>query len=335
MSEKAVKKKLAILRILQKASRPVSSAQITTQLKGVGYDVSERTVRFHLLSLDKEGLTKNHGRRGREITELGRAELIHARVAEKVGYLAAKIDQMTYKMTFDLASRTGTVVVNMSVVSRKELATAAALVYRVFDKGYAMGNRLALAGPGRQMGDIVVPEEGVGICTVCSVTLNGVLLANGIPTYSRFGGLIELQDAIPPRFVEIIHYTGTTIDPLEVFIRSRMTDYTGATTDGNGRIGASFREMPAASRERVIAISESLKRVGLGGFMEIGWPGQPIFEVPVNEGQIGVVLIGGLNPAAILEEQNIKTHSRALSGLIQYEELFHYERLGDEIARYR
>ena len=81
-----------------------------------------------------------------------------------------------------------------------------------------------------------------------------------IPTASRFGGLLELRNGQSTRFVEIIHYDGTSIDPLEVFIRSGMTNYTGAIRDGNGRIGASFRELPADSRKRVQGLAEKLER---------------------------------------------------------------------------
>ena len=55
---------------------------------------------------------------------------------------------MTYSMTFDLATRTGTVVVNTSMVNPRQLAACTDRVCKVFADGYAMGNRLALLGPG-------------------------------------------------------------------------------------------------------------------------------------------------------------------------------------------
>ena len=87
----------------------------------MGHDISERTVRFHLLDMDKAGLTENLGRNGRSITQRGLKELDEARGFDKVGILSAKIDQMTYKMVFDLVSRTGTVVLNVSVIERDQL----------------------------------------------------------------------------------------------------------------------------------------------------------------------------------------------------------------------
>ena len=86
---------------------------------------------------------------------------------------------------------------------------------KVFAAGYAMGKLIALLEPGEQVGQMAVPEGSVGIATVCSITVNGVLVAHGIPTNSRFGGLLELRDHKPTRFAEFINYDGTTLDPLE------------------------------------------------------------------------------------------------------------------------
>ncbi len=327
MREKREKKRLAILRILRGSSKPLSSSVINQQLQAMGHEVSERTVRLYLQQLDREGMTEILGKRGHRITERGLKELSAARVYEKIGYLAAKIDQLTYNMSFSLSQKSGTVVINASVIEQDQLERAIPMMKRVFASGYAMGQLMALFEPGQRLGDVLVPEGSVGVGTVCSVTLNGVLLAHGIPTHSRFGGLLELQDKIPTRFVELIHYEGTTLDPLEIFIRGRMTDYIGATATGNGRIGASFREVPAGSRDRVIELAEHLEEVGLGGFMSVGWPGQPLLEIPVSEGRLGAVVIGGLNPVAILEEYGIQIQNRALAALADYNTLFSYKEL--------
>ena len=87
MREKTEEKRLAILRILQEADGPLGSAGITERLAAMGHDISERTVRFHLLDMDKAGLTENLGRNGRAITRRGASELDSARGFEKVGIL--------------------------------------------------------------------------------------------------------------------------------------------------------------------------------------------------------------------------------------------------------
>ncbi len=333
MTEKTEKKELAILRLLQKANGPVSGARLVDNLQAMGHEVSERTVRHYLLDLDRRGLTENLGKKGRVITELGQLELGTARVFDKVGFLAAKIDQLTYRMSFDLRKKSGTVITNISFIPLEMLGRVAPMICKVYEAGYSMGRLMALFAPGERVENLVVPEGMAGLGTVCSITLNGVLLSHGIPTHSSFGGLLELRDRKPSRFVEIIKYDGTSLDPLEVFIRSGMTDYLGAIENGYGRIGVGFREVPADSREGVIALIDELEKAGLGGILTVGWPGQPLLEIPVIEGRVGAVVIGGLNPVAVLEETGIRIQSKALAGMVEYERLFPYQEMAERLRR--
>ncbi len=325
--ERKERNRTAILSALSKMAGPASSRRLAEFLGAAGHNLSERTVRLYLNELDAEGLTALEGKRRRVITDKGLAELSAAQTFQRVGYLSAQIDRMTYDMTFDLVTHTGLVVVNTSLVDPRDFAACAHQVCEVFARGYAMGTLLALLTPGETLGDLTVPEGKLGVCTVCSITLNGVLLKHGVPTTSRFGGLLELRDGQATRFAEMIHYDGTSIDPLEVFIRSGMTDYSGALRDGNGLIGAGFREIPENSRDLAVQLAHRLSAVGLGGFMEIGWPDQPVLGLPVSPGRVGVVVIGGLNPMAVLVEKGCRTTLRALAGLLEYNRLFPYEEL--------
>ncbi|MBD3418497.1 MAG: DUF128 domain-containing protein [Chitinivibrionales bacterium] len=328
------KKLTALLRILKESNRPLTSTQIADHLNSSGIDISERSIRLYLGDLDKKGLVISHGRRGKTISEAGSEYLRSEQLVYHIGYLSAKIDQMTYAMNFDLARRSGKVVVNVSLVDPHLLHRYCDAIGKVFELGYAMGNRVMLLGPGEELGDIQIPEDKVGFCTVCSITLNGVLLKHGIPTSSRFGGLLFLNKGKPERFVEVIHYDATSIDPLEVFIRSGMTDYWGAISRKTGKIGASFRELPADSREMVTHIAQHLDEIGLGAFMKIGLPGQSVLDIPVSEGRIGALVIGGLNPIAILEEKENRVVSKAMSGLVEFTRLFTYKDLATRLKHF-
>lgn len=324
----------AILNVLKEQALPVSSSAIQNLLKLSGLEFSERTIRLYLKELDETGLTVSYGKKGRKITDSGLAELQASQISMTPGYLSAKIDQMIYRMTFDLPMRSGTVVVNTSLVPPHLLSSCMDRVCQVFAQGYGMGKLMTLFGPGETVGELVVPRDKVGFCTVCSITVNGVLLKHGIAMRSRFGGLLKLQEGKAFRFMEMIHYDGTSIDPLEVFIRSGMTDYHGAIKNGNGLIGASFREVPAESRQRLVHIGERLEEVGLGAIMEVGLPGQPVLDIPVPHGRVGAILVGGLNPIAILEEREHRVFSRALSGLVEYDRLFSYEEFPTRLQAY-
>lgn len=327
VSPKMERKKLAILEVLKNSAVPLSSKKISSSLNLSGYDMSERTVRLYLQQLDDEGFTILHGKRGRTITDSGRSEIGSSKILERVGYMSSRIDRMIYKMDFDLALRSGTVVVNTTMVDPNDLKGCLDDMRRVFELGYAMGHLIGVLHEGDSVGDVVVPAGMVGLCTVCSITLNGVLLKHGIPVRSLFCGLMELKDHKPVRLAEVINYNGTSVDPLELFIRGGRTNYMGAISRGAGYIGIGFREMPAESYDLVVSLADKLNVIGLGAFMEIGRPGQSMFGVPVHEGCIGAIVVGGLNPMAILEESGIRVEARALSGLMEFNRLRHYSEL--------
>jgi HTH-type transcriptional regulator, global nitrogen regulator NrpRI len=332
--QKSEKKRVAILKLLHESGECLRSTVLTRQLQAQGHEVSGRTVRLYLLELDREGLTANCGKLGRKLTARGIKEVAAVQTYDKVGFMAAKIDQLTYNMTYHPERGAGSVIVNLSLLPRALLKRSAPLIKKVFAGGFAMGRLLGLYAPGARAGELTVPEDCVGLATVCSITLNGVLLAYGIPTNSRFGGLLEIQNKTPKRFVELISYEGTTLAPLEIFIRAGMTDYIGATQTGHGRIGAGFREIPADSRARVVGIAARLEEAGLGGFLTIGWPGQPLLGIPVSAGRAGAVVIGGLNPIAILEENGMRVPSRAMSTLAEYGQLFPYQEFDKRLKAY-
>lgn len=330
--EKRERKRLAVLDVLSANERPLGSSKITNILTAQGVEISERTVRLYLEELDGMGLTENLGRRGRRITETGMREANAARVLERVGFLSGKIDTMAYRVSFDPDRCRGNVVLNLSLVRPADITTERRrLISKVFAKGYAMGKMMALFSPGEMFCGTPIPDDMIGIGTVCSVTLNGVLLQHGVPTVSRFGGLLELRGGRATRFVELINYDGTSIDPLEVFIRSGMADYVGAVTTGDGCIGASFREFPAESINTVYSVAGRLEETGMGSLMCLGNPGQAIYSVPVGPQRAGAVIIGGLNPMSIFEETGLRIQSRALSGLIDFRRLFHFSEFRERL----
>ncbi|AEJ19085.1 DUF128 domain-containing protein [Gracilinema caldarium] len=329
-SQKA--KKLAILSILDEADSPLSGAELEERLRDKGYELSERTIRLYLQHLDAEGYTESVGKQGRKITDQGRMLLDEQRLIHRVGYMSARIDQMTYTMDFDLPRRKGTVVINLAIIKQEEFLRYLPQVELVFEKGYAMGTLVSFLHEGERLGSYTIPTGHIGFCTVCSVTLNGVFLKYGIPTRSLFSGLLQLEQGQARRFVELISYDGTSIDPLQLFIRGKMTDYMGAIRDGNGRIGAGFREIPGESYQLAQDLARQLQDIGLGAFLKIGRPSRDLLNVPVHEGCCGLIVIGGLNPVAVFEESGISVSYNALAGYMEYNQLFHHSQMRDRLG---
>jgi len=84
----------------------------------------------------------------------------------------------------------------------------------------------------------------------------------------------------------------------------------------------------------VLHLSQRFAAVGLGGLLEVGLPNQPLLGFPVSPGRFGAVVIGGLNPIAILEELGHRISSRAMSGLLDYCRLMAVEELHEALKPY-
>jgi len=336
MTESRLKEKVAILRVLRDAARPLGGDAIAKEIQAYGLEMSGRTVRLYLKEMEKDGLVgpAGRGRRGgRTITRLGLEEIKNALILDRVGFTAARVDELACRMTFDLAARKGLIVLNLTTFDESALGEAVRSMVPVFQAGLGMGNCVALARAGERIGEFQIPAGKVAIGTVCSVTLNGALLKAGIPTVSLFGGVLELRDGQPVRFTDVIYYDGSSLDPLEIFIKGGLTRVRSAARTGHGRIGASFREVPTAALREVEKIRRQMELVGLGGITLMGKPNQPVLDFPVNEGRTGFIVNGGLNPAAVLQEIGIASENVALGTLYDFKQLFHYHRLLEIVDR--
>jgi HTH-type transcriptional regulator, global nitrogen regulator NrpRI len=314
----------AILRVLDKRADAMGSSELAAELLSHGIELSERTVRYYLKLLDEKGLTEVHGKRGRKITSRGREELDDAFVSERLNFVISRIDSLAYLTDFNPDDMKGRIILNISFFPEKRLRDALRVMLPVFGSPYIMSDRIVLARGGERIGDVRVPEGTVGLGTVCSITLNGVFLKAGIPVSSRYGGVVEMREGELTRFTSLISYEGSSLDPLEIFIRSRMTDVMGCLKEGSGKILGSFREIPVVSLREAENMREKMMRRGLGGRIIFGKPNQPLLDIPVGADRVGMIVAGGLNPIAAAHESGIYTETLAMSTLYEYAALMRF-----------
>ncbi len=320
-TQEVERKVLSILKILKDSEEPLGARVISQRLKNLGVGLGERAVRYHLKWMDERGLTQLVGRDGRLVTERGIEELGDALVRDKVGFAFARIEILAFRTNFNWDKGTGSVPVNVSFFRKSNFNRALQEMKPVFGEGLCVSDRVAMAKGGERLGELVVPEGCVGLATVCSIVINGTLLKAGIPTDSRFGGILQIKNKKPIRFVELIHYVGSSVDPSEVFIRARMTSVKEAAKTGNGKILANFREIPALCQPVADEVITKLNKVGLKGLLLMGNTSEPVCEIPVELNRIGIILYGGLNPVAAAVEAGIEIETHAMSTVMEYQNL--------------
>ena len=312
---------ISILRILSESSEPLGSTVIARKLEHEGIFLSERGVRYHLRIADIRGYTQPLGRDGRMITPEGRQEVKEALATQQLGFVREKLETLAYETTFNPEKRAGQLSINTSLIKKAEFKRALTAMKDAFKAGICVSELVATASEGEKLGSVVIPRGYIGLATVCSVVINGVLLRAGIPCDYRFGGVLQVRNSEPRRFVAIIEYAGTSLDPSELFIRSGMTSVGETARTGNGKILGVFRTVPAPTRvvaEREIAL---LKEAGIGGVYYLGNTSEPLCQIPVAINRLGVVQLSGLNPVAAACEAGIEIENVAESGLIDYAQL--------------
>jgi len=322
------RKVISILRVLKESPQPLGARLIANKLKDYGVELGERAVRYHLKLMDERGLTYPLQRRdGRVITPLGVEELNNALVSDKVGFVLDKIELLAFRTSFDFRTGTGMVPVNVSFFPKDKFHSALGKMKKAYIEGLCVSDRVLIADEGEKIGEVLVPEGRTGMATVCSLVINGCLLKAGIPIDSKFGGVLQMRNNQPLRFVDLIYYSGSTVDPSEVFIRAGMTDVRNLIVGGEGKVLANFRELPAHCLTLTEEIIEQLREAGISGLIMMGNPSEEICGISVSLNRVGMILLGGLTPVAAAQEAGIEVESRAMSTLLDYREMVKFESL--------
>ncbi len=317
----SARKEIEILRILSEFDSPVGSTLLKRELRKRGFLLSERTVRYHLQLLEAKGFLFGHKRRGRTITSQGLEELGRALASQRLGFVTTRFMSLAYSATYDPTVDTGTVVANVSLVDKslkdKTVETMKALqIMNLLSAPY-----IKVLDENTEYCDISVPEGKIALFTVCNLTLDSILIHSGIPLVFGYGGLVQVVNRKPIRFVEIMSYEGTTIPPLEVFVYRKMTSIMRILKTGSGMLLATMREIPAEARDRTVKILKNQQKKGWGGVLVVGEPNESVLGIPVSMDRFGICVVGGIVPGAAMVEEGAQIVTTAPHCFVPIEEM--------------
>jgi repressor of nif and glnA expression len=320
-SHELSRKEIEILRILSEFSEPVGSTLIRRELEKRGFFLSDRTIRYHLRMLELRGLVSSHNRSGRTITDKGLEELSRALVSQRIGFVITRFLSIAYSVTYDLTTDSGLVVANVSVVDKSFHDKVMSTIRELYEANLLLAPYIKVLDENEEYQNISVSEGRIALLTVCDLTIDGVLIHSGIPLFLKYGGLVQVVNKKPLRFIELISYEGTTVPPLELFIRSNQTSVTRVMRTGSGILPAAMREIVTDAREKTLKILLALKERGWSGILSVSAPNEPLLGVPVSMDRFGLCMIGGLTPGAALLEEGVKVETFAPHCLIPLEDM--------------
>ena len=312
---------IEILKVIHENDSPIGARLIADKLDDRGYSIGERGVRYHLKMMDAKGFTRREGYSGRVITKKGISEINNALVVDRMGFFISRIHALIYKTTFDPDTMKGDIIIDLSIMDKDDFERSIELMHSVILNGYSVSSRYHIFEEGTKISQITVPPGFVGIATICSTTIDGVLLKKGIPVETKYGGIVQVDKGIPLRFTDLITYTGTSLDPMKIFMSKKMTDVTGILEHGNGYLLANLREAPIIAHDRIIEIIDVLHSADIGGVIEHIHAGDTVLSAPISPGRIGIPVFSGVNPLAAVMEKGLDVTTHPVNSVMNYRDM--------------
>jgi repressor of nif and glnA expression len=316
MDPQIERKLIEIMRVIHESDKPIGARAIADELNNRGYDIGERAVRYHLRILDERGFTRKHGYAGRTLTELGESEMNDALIGDRFGFVISRIEEMAFRTTYKMETNEGLVAVNISYFDKDDLETVIDVLSYTAHAGYMISPRVRIFEEDEDL--ISLPPGKIGIATVCSVTFDGLLLKAGIPVEPSYGGILQMENRKPARFLDLISYSGTSIDPIDIFMRRKTTSVLDVLDKGEGRILANMRQINSSAYDTAKEIINRAEKIGLGGSFPPGEIDEALLGAPVETGKFGIAIAGGINGICALEETGIKIETNPISTVLEY-----------------
>ena len=229
---------------------------------------------------------------------------------EKISLVLSKSLNLIQQVNFDVEKQKGDIIANISYVHRDHIDRALSIMEDTYNDNPKYIN------PYYKLVDHPENDDLIGIATICSLSIDGILINNGIMSNPTYSGLLELTE--PPLFIDLISYNGTTLDPHKIFLSKNMTSITGS--DGPDKILASVKEIPYISRDHAVELLEILNNIGFSIY-KIGKPREFVYNSKVDNYNFGVITGGGLNSIGAVKESGVPIKVKVLEKMMPFEKM--------------
>ena len=229
---------------------------------------------------------------------------------EKISLVLSKSLNLIQQVNFDVEKQKGDIIANISYVDKDNIDRALSIMEDTYNSNPKFIN------PYYKLVEHPEKDDRIGIATICSLSIDGILINNGIMSNPTYSGLLELTE--PPLFIDLISYNGTTLDPHKIFLSKNMTSITGS--DGPSKILASVKEIPYVARDHAVELLEILNNIGFSIY-KIGKPREFVYNSKVDNYNFGVITGGGLNSIGAVKESGVPIQVKALEKMMPFEKM--------------
>ena len=228
----------------------------------------------------------------------------------KISFLLSKSWNLIQQVNFDVEKRKGDIISNVSYIDKDDLDKSLEIMEESYNSNPKYIN------PYYKLVNHPTDDDKIGIATICSLSIDGILIDNGIMSNPKYGGLLELTE--PPLFIDLISYNGSTEDPHKIFLAKNMTSIN--KNIGPNKILASFKEIPYISRDYSVYLLDILNNIGFSIY-KIGKPRELTYNAKADNYNFGVVTGSGLNTVGAIKEKGIDVEVKAIEKLLPFEKM--------------
>ncbi len=228
----------------------------------------------------------------------------------KIPFILSKSWNLIQQVNLDVGKKSGNIIANISYIDKENKEEALSIMEETY-KNYP-----TYINPFYNLINHPTDENMIGIATICSLSIDGMLIKNGIKSTPKYGGLLELTE--PHLFVELISYNGSTIDPHKIFIAKNMTSITKDASPN--RLLASIKEIPYIARDYSIDFLDKLSKIGFSIY-KIGKPRELTYNAKADNYNFSVVTESGLNIISAIKEKGIDVEVKADTKIMPFEEM--------------
>ena len=311
-----------ILRSLYFSEDPLTSVELKDQLARRGFSIDDRTIRYHLSNLEKDGFITRFGRKGVLLTPEGSQEARALFVFDRIGLSSMETEILITKSDLDLCSNKGKAIVNITTVPDKRFDEAVSILKEVSYSNVIVSPLVAFLEGGRRVWNYRVPEGHRAILCLSSANYDVVLRRRGVYIETVATGLFRLQDYKYKGFADIISHSGTTLSPGELLVRGGFTDVVSAVRTGRGYVTAAIKTFPSFMYETVVETIKNCKNDHIRGLFELGYLMPQKYQMSIKDRTHGYMLIfGGANYFAPLVERGITGALSIASGLFDIQDM--------------
>jgi len=294
---------LEIVKNLYFQETPVTSLYLQERLRKVGLNVDSRTIRYHLLNMEKKGLVKRLGKRGVMLTKKGLEEAKIMLLPERLGEMAIEGEKAFWESSYDIDKNTGSIVANTLIIKREQLRESLEIMIKLSQRQIIFSPLIAIEPGPKKLKTIFIQEDEVALIVPSSRNYDLIFQKRGIPIESTATGILFIEEEKVRGFSEIMIHTGTTISPGELFIRGGYTSVSSYISTGIGHVTAAIKTFPSILYEKVIKTVDLLENTPFRKPIYHSYTIPNRFRFSIWEKNRGLIVVfGGANYLAPLVE---------------------------------